>query len=471
MLSTADHTLRSGRPEGLVPSLGQRRKAGWGLMRRAGRTRDTVTEIVALLVAVVSTVAVVNVGQAGAATARSNVHRAARAPGALISDQAVSAPTLNGTAYLVEYWSESVPGNKLVKVTGLVIVPRGTAPTGGWPVVSWGHPTNGMTGNCAPSLDPDTAVPYANALLAQGWEVTASDYLNENALVPTSKKVLPYLVGEEAARNDIDIVRAARSLPAANAGSNYQVWGWSEGGQTALWVNNIAATYAPDLTLKGAVATAPAAELVSQLYSSLASNPQYWPLILMLGEGVSSAYGKSAAPLNQLLTKTGIKLIGSEIKVEPQCLIGVLEAVGGRYTSNQIVQPPPLSASWQVLLNDSDPANFPAAGPAPVLIVHGSADTTAPTASSASLALALCSLSPPQHLERWVYNGLDHISIMGSMTGPIDPNGSADSAYQGSASVGDIFHWMTDRFANGAWPDPYVPTAAGLTTVSQTHSC
>ena len=55
----------------------------------------------------------------------------------------------------------------------------------------------------------------------------------------------------------IDIVRAARNMPAADAGSDYQVWGWSEGGQTALWVNNIAGSYAPELTLKGVVATAP----------------------------------------------------------------------------------------------------------------------------------------------------------------------------------------------------------------------
>ena len=129
-------------------------------------------------------------------------------PGTLVSDQVVSAPAINGTTYEVEYWSRSVPKNKPVKVTGLVVVPNGTAPAGGWPVVSWGHPTDGMTGNCAPSLDPPTAVPFMNDLLAQGWEVTASDYLNENALDPTSKKVLPYFVGEEAARNVIDIVRA-----------------------------------------------------------------------------------------------------------------------------------------------------------------------------------------------------------------------------------------------------------------------
>ena len=441
-------------------------------MRRTTRVRSSAIEIVALLVVLFSAIGVVSVSSAGTASAQqTRAHRVPRAPGVLISSQIVSAPAINGTTYAVEYWSESVPANKLVKVTGLVIVPNGSPPVGGWPVVSWGHPTDGMTGNCAPSLDPDTDVPYVNSLLAEGWEVTASDYLNENALTPTSKKVLPYFVGEEAARNDIDIVRAARNMPAASAGSDYQVWGWSEGGQTALWVDNIASTYAPELTLKGAVATAPAAEVVSALYPSLAANPGYWPLLLMLAEGVSSAYGKTAAPLNQLLTKTGIKLIGSAIKSEPQCLLGVLGTVGGSYSYNQVFLSQPLPPAWQTLLNESDPASFSAAGPAPMLIVHGSADTTAPTSTSASLAQSLCSLSPPQPLERWVYAGLDHISIMGSMTGPIDPNGNADSAYQNSASVGDIIQWMSDRFANGIWPDPYVPTGAGLTTVSQTDTC
>ena len=426
----------------------------------------------ALLILVPSAVVVATSTSAGAAAAHMGpTGKPSKAPGTLISATIVSAPAISGTTYEVGYWSESVPKDKPVEVTGLIIVPGGTPPAGGWPVVSWGHPTDGLTSNCAPSLDPSTDVPYVNSLLAKGWEVVASDYLNENALAPTSKKILPYFVGEEAARNDIDIVRAARNLPAADAGSDYQEWGWSEGGQTALWVDNIATSYAPELTLKGAVATAPAAEVVSGLYPSLAANPGYWPLLLMLAQGLSSTYGKSAAPLNQLLTSTGIKVLKSAIKVEPHCLLGVLGTVGGSYSYSQLFLPQPLSPSWQLLLDESDPANFSAAGPAPVLIVHGSVDTVAPTSTSASLAHSLCALSPPQRLERWVYTGLDHISIMGSFTGPMDPNGNGDSAYQNSASVGDLIQWMSDRFADGAWPDPYVPTGAGSTTVSQTDAC
>ena len=105
------------------------------------------------------------------------------------------------------YMSQSVQ-NKPVAVTGVVAVPNGTPPAGGFPVVTWGHGTNGMADVCAPSLSPASAVPLANDLLDQGWVVTASDYQGEG-----TPGLMPYLAGVSAARNTIDIVRAARQMP------------------------------------------------------------------------------------------------------------------------------------------------------------------------------------------------------------------------------------------------------------------
>ena len=65
----------------------------------------------------------------------------------------VAVSGLNGTVYRVMYKSESVT-NKPVVVTGLIIVPDTPPPVGGYPVVTWGHGTNGMADQCAPSLDP-----------------------------------------------------------------------------------------------------------------------------------------------------------------------------------------------------------------------------------------------------------------------------------------------------------------------------
>jgi hypothetical protein len=74
-------------------------------------------------------------------------------------------------------------------------------------------------------------------------------------------------------------------------------------------------------------------------------------------------------------------------------------------------------------------------------------------------------------LQRWLYSGLDHNTIMGQPTGTPAPSGNFDSQYTNSNTLDDIIHWMTDRFAASAWPDPYAPTGAGITPVTQTDSC
>ena len=69
--------------------------------------------------------------------------------------------------------------------------------------------------------------------------------------------LLPYIVGVSAARNTIDIVRAAHNIRTLHTSTNYVVWGHSEGGQTAMFSLHIGPSYAPDLHLKGVVAGAP----------------------------------------------------------------------------------------------------------------------------------------------------------------------------------------------------------------------
>ncbi len=395
-----------------------------------------------------------------------------KVPGNLVSSEVVAAPGLNGTAYRVQYWSESVPANKLVKVTGLIVVPNGTPPTGGWPVVSWAHPTDGLVGNCAPSLDPTTAVPFANDLLAQGWEITATDYLHENAYHPTSKQLLPYVLGEDAARDTIDVVRAARRLPAADASSTYQVWGWSEGGQTALWASDIAQSYASELNLAGVVATAAPSQLTGAFWSHFVSDPIYWPLLLAMVAGLNHAYKNQVAPLKEMLTKLGRQEIAADIKVEPQCVTGIIENLAFTSSYNATFVSPSISPAWQSVIGAQDPANFTAAGPAPVLLMQGTADALVPPSTSATLAGQLCALSPPQPLERWLYTGLDHTSIIGAQTpGTANANGNGDSLYSSSSTFADVTHWMSDRFAGGSWPDTYTPTGAGVTPVTQTDVC
>src|SRR6476646_4486910 len=131
-------------------------------------------------------------------------------PGTLMKSEKVAAPSIHGTVYRVMYVSTTVH-NEPTPVTGIIIVPNTPAPSGGYPIVTWGHGTNGMADKCAPSLDPSTAVPLATQLRDRGWAITASDYQGEG-----TPGLLPYIAGDSAARNTIDIARAARNLPEAH---------------------------------------------------------------------------------------------------------------------------------------------------------------------------------------------------------------------------------------------------------------
>ncbi len=347
--------------------------------------------------------------------------------GTLIKSQKVTGVSgLNGTVYRVMYMSESVQ-NKPVVVTGLVIVPDSPAPPGGYPVVTWGHGTNGMADQCAPSLDPTQAVPMTNGLLDQGWEVTASDYQGEG-----TPGLLPYIVGVSAARNTIDIVRAARQLAAAHASANYVVWGHSEGGQTAMFALNIGTSYAPDLHLDGVVAGAPPSQF-NLIYDFLKTSPYRYYLFMVAG-AYQSAYGDRAAPLSKVLTPLGMSLLPDLDKGCSSYLASVVD----KYSTAQFEKTDPFTVpAWKVLLSENDPESFTSASKVPLLMIQGGDDEQIPVASTQILASHLCGQG--QDLERWIYPGQSHAGVIGP-------------------SFNDMVHWIHDRFAGDPNPDTYAPT-------------
>ncbi len=362
-----------------------------------------------------------------------------RAPGSLIKHERIAVSGVAGTTYRVMYVSTTV-ATKRVAVTGLVMVPRPAPPAGGFPVVAWGHGTNGMATQCAPSLHVSTTnagIPGLNALLAQGWVVTASDYQGEGTPGP-----LPYLVGEVAARNTIDLVRAAQHLAPAHASRRYVVWGHSEGGQTALFSLHIAQRYAPTLDLLGVVAGAPPSQF-ALIYTFLKSSPYRFYLV-MAAAGFEKAYGPKRAPLSQVLTKKGLSLLPD---LKKGCYTSVGAAID-RYTLVQVVKKNPFDVpKWKALLEDNDPQYFRSAAAAPLLIIQGGSDTQIPVLSTQILAQHLCSVG--QGLERWIYPGMTHTGVL-------------------TVSIGDMVHWIRDRFAGMASPDPYHPT--GMAEI-QTTTC
>jgi hypothetical protein len=371
-----------------------------------------------------------------------------KAPGTLIKDTPVTVGGLNGNAYRVMYVSQANKA-KPVPVTGYLIVPTGTAPKGGWPVVAWDHGTNGMADLCAPSLNiggSDIPLQIMNAFLAKGWAFTASDYQGEG-----TPGLLPYIVGASAAEDTINIVRADERVSGADTSSTWVDWGHSEGGQTAMFVDHLAPTYAPDLHLLGVVAGAPPSQF-SLLNAFLETSP-YAYYILMVAFGFNAYYGNKAAPLNKVLTPKALSLLPliAKVKSASDCT-GALQAAVATYVNNKDFSAlqkadPTTIPTWKRLILANDPESFTTDSPVPMVIIQGGADEQIPVVSTQLLYTHLCGLG--QVLQRWIYPGQSHAGVI-------------------APSFNDMTQWIADRFAGVANPDPYVPTGqTGIVPTTQ----
>ncbi|WP_137723607.1 lipase family protein [Prescottella subtropica] len=175
------------------------------------------------------------------------------APGHVESVQQLPAELgLAGAArqYRIEYTTRDAAGRP-ASSTGVVFVPSGTPPEGGWPVVSWAHGTVGLGDSCAPSRNARTErdATYLGHWLAQGYAIVATDYIGLG-----TPGVHPYLESESEANAVIDMVRAGRAA-VPELSPRWTVIGQSQGGHAALAAAHKATTYAPDLDYRGAVTT------------------------------------------------------------------------------------------------------------------------------------------------------------------------------------------------------------------------
>jgi acetyl esterase/lipase len=182
-------------------------------------------------------------------------------PGSIIRMEAMEGAPSKASAFRILYRSIGLYGEPIA-VSGVVVVPADTPPASGRPILAWAHPTSGIVPRCAPSLALFLFqdMPGLRDMLARGYVVVATDYPGLGTLGPH-----PYLVGVSEGRAVLDSVRAAARLPAASAGNRFVVWGHSQGGQAALFAGLLWHDYAPELSLTGVAATAPATDLETLL--------------------------------------------------------------------------------------------------------------------------------------------------------------------------------------------------------------
>lgn len=152
----------------------------------------------------------------------------------LSTEEIISAP--NGAETMrVSYGSRNAHGEPIV-ATGLVTLPEGEEPEGGWPVLSWAHGTTGLAEKCAPSLaindHPDSealtlAADYLQVWLDKGFAVVQPDY---EGLGTTGKGT--YMDGPSLAAAVNEMVRATRDE--FNFSDKWYNTGWSQGGFAAV---------------------------------------------------------------------------------------------------------------------------------------------------------------------------------------------------------------------------------------------
>ena len=183
-------------------------------------------------------------------------------PGSLVSVEvlhgSVELEDADATYARIVYRSTSGIDDSPTEVSGVVAIPPGQPPKGGWPIISFGHGTTGIENKCAPSKFP--TLPgngfMMQAMVLNGFAVTMTDY--QGLGVPGYYH--PFLDAKTFGNNMIDAVRAARRV-GADLSTQWVAFGHSLGGMAAWAAADRAGIYGQGLDLMGSLAMAPAADM------------------------------------------------------------------------------------------------------------------------------------------------------------------------------------------------------------------
>jgi pimeloyl-ACP methyl ester carboxylesterase len=397
--------------EPLLPNAAHRQSISsieWPAMRRLS---PLPLILVAALAATPATAAAAKVrkGPAGSAFYTPPKKTSAKQHGAPIwalklTGRGALTPAASNT--LVLYRSTSSNG-KPIAVSGTVTVPKGTAPKGGWPVLTWAHGTTGIADTCAPSrssADALTAYVYPELAkwLAAGYAVVRTDYQGLG-----TPGVHGYLIGKDEGRSTLDIVRAARKV-VGHLSNRVIIGGHSQGGHAALWAAALAQGWTPELKVLGTTAFAPASHLGEQasLIRAVTTPSGLSGIAALIFRAADTA--KPSLKLSSLLSPAAKALYPQTLS---KCLLALdaSNSFGGLAPSTLLVDnanTKPLEA----LLNANDPEELKIR--TPVLILQGTADTTVLPPFTDQLDTALRANGANVTYKK--YEGVNHGGVVGA---------------------------------------------------------
>lgn len=343
--------------------------------------------------------------------------------GTIVRSEQLANPPYGARGWRLLYRSRGYDGKPAV-VSGLLFVPEGSAARRD--VVAFTHATVGVASRCAPSLHPAAwpKIEGLQRLLAAGYVVVAPDYQGLGSAGPH-----PFLVGSAEASSTLDAVRAAARFGPAHAGRRFVAWGVSQGGQAALFTGLEARSYAPELTLLGVAAGAPASEL-ARLFRGSAGSPFARLVSAYVLQSWSQVYPRLR--LAQLLAPAALPLVKgmAGICVDELNTSRVEALIGASLSAGYLRG----AAPWQSqplagILSANTPRPLPTG--IPLLLTQGEADQLVAPSVTARFARLLCAAGDA--VEYRTLPGVSH-------------------EYTGQESVSFLLPWVEARFAGRPAP-------------------
>ncbi len=326
-------------------------------------------------------------------------------------------------AVRILYHSRDAAG-KDVAASGVVLIPAGKAPKGGWPVIAWAHGTSGVARICAPSMMKD--VYYGTEglfpMVEAGFAVIAPDYAGLG-----TASAHQYL-DPVAQANDVINAVAAAHRAVANLSPRWVVDGHSEGGGAAWFVAQQEASL-KDPNYLGAVAVAGTVNMPWIMhYMSTSRADSFYAVFLAYG--IKARFPKFR--VEDMLTKQG--MAHYRMFTTKGCWdYGYATEVSQLQSKSAA---PVLKKGWErnpwVRRWAAETVRVRPHVSRPLLVLAGGADTSVPPPSIEPIVKKACRFG--YHLEFKIYPGLDHDPLMDKST-----------PYQ--------LQWIRDRFAGRPAPD------------------
>ena len=308
--------------------------------------------------------------------------------------------------------------------SALVALPEGS---GRRTLVAWQHGTLGNDVRCAPSLLDDaltdTVLPGARGLLGRGWGLVALDYPGLGV-----DGAVPYLVGEDEGRAALDAVRAAQRLDAGREAGPVLLWGHSQGGHATLWAGQLAASYAPDVDVRGVAALSAANDPAALAAHTTRDGVTGFAALAVafVVDAYADAYDDVAR--DGLVDPAGRAFLDAAVSrctADPGSLVTVL-ATAATSLDRQLfsVDDPAVARRLEENAASGDVG-------VPLLLAQGDADTVVPVAMQRALAERTCRTGAAVTVRE--HAGLGHLDVVAP----------------GSPLVGELLAWSDDVLAGG----------------------